>query len=98
MYMVLYTCSREVAEQISQTIVREHLASCATVIDGVRRFSAVKGVPSSEAAALLAFFTTIERFGELSQALEAMDPSGSGAVVALAVTGGNAAFVQKTEG
>lgn len=88
------TASSDEARHIAETVVCEHLAACANILDGVTSIFHWDDKLCRETEAVLILKTTEERADELTERIKALHSYECPCIVALPIDGGNADFLQ----
>lgn len=86
--------SHHVAEEIARTVVTEHLAACANILDGVTSLFHWEGRLCREQEALLLLKTADERAGQLVERIRQLHPYQCPGITVLPIEHGNPAFLQ----
>jgi periplasmic divalent cation tolerance protein len=93
--IALTTCPDDaVARQISETLIRERLATCINRISGMRSSYMWDGALQDESEILLMIKTTDARIGELEARLKAIHPYELPELLVLPVLGGNDRYLE----
>ncbi|MFQ5743947.1 MAG: divalent-cation tolerance protein CutA [Acidobacteriota bacterium] len=92
--VVLSTAAEtEVARNLAAMLVKERLAACANVVDGIHSVYWWEGEVRSDAEVLLIIKTDADHLERLTAALEQHHPYDCPEVIALPVVGGSAAYL-----
>jgi len=90
----LVTTPVDHADRIARTLVDERLAACVNVVPAVRSVYRWEDEVQQDEEALLVVKTTLGRLGALDARLREIHPYDTYELVALAVDGGNAAYLE----
>jgi periplasmic divalent cation tolerance protein len=97
-YLIYITApDRAEAEKIAETVVTEHLAACATVLDGVRSFFHWKGKLCREEETVVILKTIEARSAELTARIKELHSYECPCIAALPIEGGNKEFLDWIE-
>lgn len=91
-YVTAPSC--ETAEQIAGTVVNEHLAACANIVDGATSIFRWDGKLCREKETVLILKTTEEKTAALIARIKELHPYECPCVVALPVESGNPDFLE----
>ncbi|PTL59298.1 divalent-cation tolerance protein CutA [Paraconexibacter algicola] len=89
----LVTAPAERADDIARVLVQERLAACVNIVPSVRSVYRWEGEVQQGEEALLVVKTTADRLVALDARLADVHPYDTYELVALEVTGGNAAYL-----
>lgn len=89
----LVTAPAERADDIARVLVQERLAACVNIVPSVRSVYRWEGEVQQDEEALLVVKTTADRLAALDARLADVHPYDTYELVALEVTGGNAAYL-----
>ncbi|MTD45629.1 divalent cation tolerance protein CutA [Conexibacter sp. W3-3-2] len=89
----LVTAPAERADDIARVLVQERLAACVNIVPSVRSVYRWEGEVQQDEEALLVVKTTADRLVALDARLADVHPYDTYELVALEVTGGNAAYL-----
>jgi periplasmic divalent cation tolerance protein len=85
------------AQRISRALVERRLAACVNVVPGVTSIYAWKGTINTDAELLLVIKTRREKLDEVRSALLELHPYEVPELVALAIEGGHAPYLEWIE-
>ena len=88
------TASRAEAERIAETVVTEHLAACANILDGVTSVFHWDGKLCRESEAVLILKTTADKADALTARIKELHSYECPCIVVLPIEGGNPAFLE----
>ena len=86
--------SREQAEYLAETLVRERLVACANIVDPVRSCYWWEGEVQHSTESLCLCKTTRERFEAVEKRVIALHPYAVPCIVALPLVAGSAPFLE----
>jgi len=86
--VVLCNCSPGESARLAETLVREHLAACVSVISGVRSYYAWEGEYCEDDEHTLVIKTTAQRYSELEARLDELHSYDTPEIVALDAAAG----------
>ena len=89
--------SSDEAARIAKALVRQRLAACVNIIDGMRSFYEWDGALQDDREVVMIAKTRTSRVDELVEAVKALHGYDCPCIVALAATGGNQAFLSWIE-
>jgi len=88
------TASRAEAERIAETVVTEHLAACANILDGVTSVFHWDGKLCRESEAVLILKTTADKADALTARIKELHSYECPCIVILPIEGGNKSFLE----
>ena len=101
-FVYMTTATREEARRIGRTLVEERLAACVNILPGMNAIYRWQGAVQDEQETVLIAKTRAALVERLSERVRALHSYRVPCVVALAIEGGNPAFLQwivdETEG
>src|ERR1700691_2997389 len=93
MLVYVTAASAEEAQRIARTVVEERLAACANIIDGMASIYWWEGRVQEASEAVLILKTIAARLDALTERVRALHSYDCPCIEAIAVSGGNAAFL-----
>ena len=94
MAVVLITCPDEgSAREVAETLLRERLAACVSMIPGVRSSFWWQGAIEEAEEVLLVVKARVEHLGELVEAVKEVHPYEVPEVIALPIIGGHEGYL-----
>lgn len=88
------TASRNEAERIAETVVTEHLAACANILNGVTSVFHWDGKLCRESEAVLILKTTADKADALTARIKELHSYECPCIVILPIEGGNKSFME----
>lgn len=85
---------RTLARELAETLVRERLAACANILDGIESVYWWQGEPQRAGETVCIAKTTAARYAALEQRAREMHPYEVPCIVALPVTRGHEPFLR----